>query len=211
MTGQTTIPDPTDLRLPYVGFEQSPWTSAGFTVSTRSTWAQCDAIKTDMFTVTTPTLFFCNGSDISWYGTNVKKLKTDVAVMATGGINISGTWDVSSDTTGVTRKLWMIVPAGTGAKPATWNPPSTCTYTSGITMGNTTIIQPSVNAFLYACGSVSLAMTTGLNGQVYGQTTTTTNNFSMTFVPTGPPGVDLGGRRIIKKYGVSVVYKRETR
>jgi hypothetical protein len=204
--------DPIDQALPYIGFESTAWRSAGFFVYDVGT--NCDVIKSGgggwpaWTAATTPTVYYGNCA-LNYSGNNKDlTLKTNVALFLTGGVNISNNFGLASDNVSVTRKLWVISPAGTGAKPPGWSP-QTCTG-GGLNFSNQTDIDKSVNTFLYSCGGIQAANNTGWFGQIYGRQVTVANSFSMSFVSVAPVGVDLGGQPATPGYNVQVVYKRET-
>lgn len=203
---ETGLADPLDQPLPYIGYDSAAWSASGYTI--RNVGSNCNTIKTEMTQMTTPTLFYGTCS-LNFSGNNKDlKLKTDVALFLTGGMNVANNFGLASSDTAQTRKLFIISPAGTGAKPAGWTPDS-CSG-GGLNFGNQTDIDRSVNVFLYTCGGIQAANSSTFYGQLYGKQVTVANSYTMTFVGLPPVGVDLGGAPALPGYRVEVVYKRET-
>jgi hypothetical protein len=206
-----TLADPLDQPLPYIGYDAAAWQLAGFTIVDVRT--NCDLIKNGgggqpaWTAATTPTLYYGN-CQLNYSGNNSNlKLKTNVALFLTGGVNIANNFGLTSDDMTMTRKLWVISPAGTGASPAGWTPES-CSG-GGINFSNQTGFDKSVNVFLYTCGGIQAANNTAFFGQIYGKQVTVANSYTMTFVSLPPAGVNLGGQAATAGVNVQVVYKRE--
>lgn len=206
------LADPLDQPLPYVGFVAADWTSQGYQVVDVGT--DCDVIKnggggvTSMFDATVPTVYYGNCKlDFSNNNSGLE-LQTDVALFLEQGISVKNNFELASSDTAVTRKLYVIDPAGIGPMPTGWDP-ATCTG-ADLDFGNKTDIDKSVNVFLYTCGTIEASNNSDLYGQFYGKSVTVANSFTMHFVSMPPVGVDLGGAPASPGFKVEVVYKRET-
>jgi hypothetical protein len=200
------LTDPIEYPMVYVGYDPSKWQAAGFSISATTS---CDDIKTQMFTVTVKTVFYGDCAIDFSNNNSGLKLKTDVALFLTGGLKISNNFGLASDSAATTRNLWVIVPAGTGARPVGWTDAS-CAGAAGITAGNKTAIDSSVHVFMYSCGTVDVSNNSFFYGQIYARRVTVANSFKMRFVSLPPAGTDLGGQPALPGFKVEVVYKRET-
>ena len=205
-SGQS-IADPVDQPLPYIGKDVAGWSA---THTPKDYGADCARIKSEMFTVTTPTVFYGDCA-LAFSGNNSGlRLKTDVALFLTGGMTIENNFGLASDDPARTRRLHVISPAGpTPVQPVGWTP-ATCTG-GDIVWGNHTDVDRSVNVFLYSCGRVDVANNSEFSGQVYGREVRVANAFDMTFVPLPSAVLQLGGAPAVPGFKVEVVYKRETR
>ncbi len=205
-SGQS-IADPVDQSLPYIGKDVAGWSA---THTPKDYGADCARIKSEMFTVTTPTVFY-GDCRLSFSGNNSRlRLKTDVALFLTGGMTIENNFGLASDDPSRTRRLHVISPAGmTPARPVGWTPAS-CGG-GDIVWGNQTDVDRSVNVFLYSCKKVDVANNSQFSGQVYGGEVHVANAFDMTFVPLPTAALQLGGAPAVPGFKVEVVYKRETR
>lgn len=204
-----TLPDvfdPVPQAMPYVGYEPDAWAAAGFSIAGA---ASCSEIREQMFEATTPTVFY-GDCRLDLSKVNNLTLKTDVAVFVTGGLSTAQQFELRSDDTSATRKLWLIVPAGNGPEPSGWTSAS-CPVGGDIDMSQKTTIEPSISTFLYTCGGVvDIGQQTTVSGQLYASDASIGQKFTMTFVGLPPVGVDLRAHSASMGYDVGVIYKRET-
>lgn len=125
------------------------------------------------------------------------ELHGDTAIIL-NGLSVTQSFTVTA--VGGPHKLWIIVPysaPGTGSR--------------GLDSNSTSItFDASIEAFLYAPGSVSMNPHGNYRGQIYGGTVDLKNDSDMVYENVGVPGVDLGASTSsIVGFEVELVNKRE--
>ncbi len=155
-----------DLRqpFPYQWYDTTVWDAAGFTQ------------KVDVGTSCTNVASYASaapstaGAKIAIkgacaLGSATITAKTDVALFLTNGFD--GTLTIASDDPSVKRNVYLIVPAGTSAKPTNWTPPTSCSTGNTTLQGGTTSAS-SINLYVYTPCALTVVPAVDLYGQLFG-------------------------------------------
>lgn len=133
--------------------------------------------------------------DVMWEGVTLKVYQ-DTAFFVDDFYERNGFRVESGD--GEEHDVWIIVPWGSDGD---------------VKLSNQSNVLAPVNMFIYTPGTVQIDNQQTINGQIYGQTVHVSNNFKLSYVPMGIPGVDLGGTLSLANsgYSVEIEKKRELR
>jgi hypothetical protein len=124
------------------------------------------------------------------------KIYEDTAFFVNGFREQNGFRVESGD--GEPHDVWIIVPWG---------------GTGDILLSNQSQILAPISIFMYTPNRVQIDNQQTINGQIYGQNIHVSNNFKLSYVPMGIPGVDLGGGLTVVEsgYSIEIEKKRELR
>ena len=200
----TTVAPPPAVPFPKLFGNSSSadneWIAAGYTIFTDNT---CASIKNRIIDIyakkgtktlvkTSCAVNFANDKDIL--------LSNDLSVYAYGGFNSSQQVGFKSNTNGVKRTLYWIVPFEAAARPCT---------SPGITTDNQFNFSTDVDMFVYSPCNIAFSNNSDHIGQVYGGSAVSINNqFSMQFKKVPVFGVDPTSTPLLS-YKLDIVYKRE--
>ncbi len=155
-----------DLRqaFPYQWYDSTVWDAAGFTQKTDLGTSCTNAFTTASAAPSSSGAKILIRGDCT-LGTGTITAKTDVALFLTKGFN--GALTIASDSSSVKRNVYLIVPAGSTAKPTNWTPPTSCTTGNTTLQGDTTSAS-SINLYIYTPCALTLVPSVSLYGQLFG-------------------------------------------
>lgn len=200
-----TMPAITWADLTPAGTAVQSWTSflsQNAVANNAPTWSKaylgttCDAERAgyslggDLTGPASATVLDARTCDVKMQGESASKplvltLRADLTIVAKSFATSNGV-RVASTKTGPDAKLRIIVPVAPGAATC-----SAATAGAGnITLVNSVVLDPNVDAMLYTNGTVTLTNSTTIHGSVYGCTTNTSVSTSITYTDMTPPGME---------------------
>jgi len=201
-------PPPPYTPFPTVDFDAGAWTAAGYSVLDL-TASSCPAFTAaSLAALSTPTVVKTN-CNVNWGASNTWTFKTDIAVMATGGLGATNQVNFQSSTS-TPHNFYMIVPSHLfGTQTAT-----TCNSNSGnIKFTNQTTINSTSNplvSFIYTPCNVTINNNQSQVGQVYGGgAVAITNQFTLNYQSLTVPGAVGGAGSAPIAYSIGLIYTRE--
>jgi Tfp pilus assembly protein PilX len=206
VTGTDAALPPPSVAFPQLGTDTSSWVAEGYNVVTLNdcsnsgsstnpgNWidANGQSLTQKTLVVTSCTLTF---------NTNVKTvdLSQDLAVFATGGVNLTQSLTFKS-TTATNHYLYFIQPYGSACLGST---------NLGINLGNLVKMDSTISELLYTPCDVHKANQSSTYGQIYaGGTAYVDNKTDAYYVPI--PVFGVVATKIVLSYTSDILYKRET-
>ncbi|MEP6696021.1 MAG: hypothetical protein ABJA34_03980 [Pseudonocardiales bacterium] len=183
------------------------WTDAGYTVYNDNTHCPTPAvfgdwIETHYAPMTGKTLVRTTCS-VQFQNTRTISFAGDFALFASGSAGISTSNQVTFDSTGGNRNIYLVVPYDAATRPC---------VSPGISTDNNFGSTGAITLLVYSPCNVTYSNNSGSNqGQLYsGSTIQVNNNFSLTYAQSPVFGVDPTSVPALS-YTVDILYKREIR